>query len=97
MVGFNETCIVIGSNVALPITGSAVKVLASWATQVHNLMVEKAQEQLCTLAMPLCKSAGEMGLPPMHTINHRIDLIDDDKVYLVMGGLGLSSKPAAQD
>lgn len=81
MVGFNETRIVIGSNTALPIKGAAVRTLASRSAMLRELNLEEAREYLKSLAEPLCKTAGETNLPPLRAINHRIDLIDDDKVY----------------
>lgn len=81
MVGFNETCIMVGSNESLPIQGVAVKNLSSHTAQIEEHALEEARTDLRKLAEPLCKTAGETPLPPLCAINHRIELIEDHKVY----------------
>ncbi len=81
MIGFNETRIIICSNIAMPIRGASVTLLLSRTAQSRAENLEGAKQYLITLAKPLCKTAAETGLPPMRAINHRIELLDENKVY----------------
>lgn len=81
MVGFNETRIVIGSNIALPIKGLAVKTLASRAARIREENLDDARAYLKELAVPLCRAAEDTGLPPLRAVNHHIELIDEERIY----------------
>ena len=81
MIGLNDTRIIIGSNIAMPIRGASVTSLSSRTAQLRAENLEGARKYLITLAKPLCKTAAETGLPPMRAINHRIELLDENKVY----------------
>jgi hypothetical protein len=65
----------------LPIKGSTVRTLASRSAVLRELNLEEACQYLKSLAEPLCKTAAETELPPLRAINHRIDLINEEKVY----------------
>ena len=81
MIGFNDTRIIIGSNIAVPIRGASVTSLSSRTAQLRAENLEGARKYLITLAKPLCKTAAETGLPLMRAINHCIELLDENKVY----------------
>ncbi|KAJ3511636.1 hypothetical protein NLJ89_g3978 [Agrocybe chaxingu] len=81
MVGFNPTRMLIGSNEALPIKGAMVKTVASRTAQLREENLEDVRRFLREQAEPLCRMAAETELPPLRAINHRIDLIDENKIY----------------
>lgn len=81
VIGFNETRILIGSDVSTPIVGEQVATLSSRAMDVYEEQLDHVREELCAYAAPLCKKAEEAELPPMRRINHRIPIIDKEKSY----------------
>ncbi|EJF56250.1 hypothetical protein DICSQDRAFT_175052 [Dichomitus squalens LYAD-421 SS1] len=80
-LGLNPTTLVVGSPQALPIEGRQVRMLQSHAADVLDDVLEAARKELREYAAPICKEASDSPLPPLRTINHRIPLIDPDKVY----------------
>lgn len=81
VLGFNDTRLLIGSDKPLPITGDAVATLSSRAMDVLEVNFEKVREDLRAYAAPLCRKAVETTLPPLRRINHRIPIIDEERVY----------------
>lgn len=80
-LGLNPARILIGSDVALPIKGNSTSSMASRAMTISTSAIDTAREELITYAEPLCKAASETGLPPFRAINHKIPLIDENKIY----------------
>lgn len=80
-VGLNPPRVFIGSNEALPISGSGVKILTSQAMDTLEDMLEEARQDIHKYTEPICKKAGKTNLPPLRKINHRIPLIDPTKRY----------------
>ncbi|OSC97059.1 hypothetical protein PYCCODRAFT_1332258, partial [Trametes coccinea BRFM310] len=78
---FNPTTVVIGSPQALPIEGKSVRTLQSHSAEILEDRLEDARRELREYAEPICKEASDSPLPPLRAINHRIPLIDEDKVY----------------
>ncbi|KIJ14196.1 hypothetical protein PAXINDRAFT_163398 [Paxillus involutus ATCC 200175] len=81
MVGFNESKVVVGSDLALPIRGTQVQLLESRAADILKDHLDAARKHLQALAKPLCVKASKMGLPSLRAINHTIPLIDPSKIY----------------
>ncbi|KIJ10563.1 hypothetical protein PAXINDRAFT_37646, partial [Paxillus involutus ATCC 200175] len=81
MVGFNESKVVVGSDLALPIQGAQVQVLESRAADILKDQLDAVRKHLQALAKPLCAKASKTGLPPLRAINHTIPLIDPSKIY----------------
>ncbi|OJT08771.1 Retrovirus-related Pol polyprotein from transposon 17.6, partial [Trametes pubescens] len=80
-LGFNPTAVVIGSPDARPIEGKQVRVLQSQAAELLDDRLEEARRELSEYAAPICKEASDSPLPPLRAINHRIPLIDPEKIY----------------
>lgn len=78
---FNPTTVVIGSSQALQIEGKNMRILQSHAADVLEDQLEAAREELRQYAAPICKEASDSPLPPLRAINHRIPLVDEEKVY----------------
>jgi hypothetical protein len=73
--------VIIGSDESQQVKGASVHKLASQTAALREENLDEVREYLKELAKPLCKTAGETPLPPLHAINHCINLIDEDKVY----------------
>lgn len=80
-VSLNPTTVVVGSESALPIKGSQVRVLKSHATAILDHRLQDVRFELREYAAPICKEVSDSPLPPLRVINHCIPLIDPDKVY----------------
>lgn len=80
-IGLNPTRVVIGSAQAQSIKGKNVKVLSSQVMEAYEEELEKVRKALLEYAKPICKSAIDLGLPPLWMINHRIPIIDPHKRY----------------
>ena len=72
---------IIGSDDSLPVKGGSTHKLTSRSATLWEENLDEVHEYLKELAKPLCKTAGETPLPPLRTINHRINLINKDMVY----------------
>ncbi|KAG9223444.1 hypothetical protein CCMSSC00406_0006936 [Pleurotus cornucopiae] len=82
MLGLNPPRVVIGSAPALPLApGEAVAKLSSQAMDLLQSDVEKARSHLLDYAKLLCVPVEDTELPPLRAINHKIPLIDVNKVY----------------
>ncbi len=82
MLGLNPPCVVIGSARALPLASSEeVAKLSSQAMDLLQDDVEKARKHLLDYAAPLCVPVEDTELPPLRAINHKIPLINVNKVY----------------
>jgi hypothetical protein len=81
LIGFNDASVVIGSTEPMPIRGTQVTVLASRAMEAYSESLEQIREELRAYAAPLCKKAAETTLPPLRKINHRIPIVDPNRVY----------------
>jgi hypothetical protein len=92
MMGFNDPKVIIGSAVPLRIQGMNVAVLSSMALDQLKELLERARRELRAYASPVCKKAMETDLPPLRKINHRIPLIDPEKVYSCVQ-LSVRSRP----
>ena len=80
-IGLNPSRIVIGSDVALPITSeNDTKPLLNFIMPSDDEIVA-AREELMAYAKPLCRKVDETELPPLRAINHTIPLIDENKTY----------------
>ena len=80
-MGINPHRLIIGSDILLSIEVPGVACLMSRSLAVHEENLDQIREHLCEYAKPLCRSAGETPLPPLHAINHEIPLIDHDRIY----------------
>jgi hypothetical protein len=47
---------------------------------LEETSLQAARDELMEYAKPICKTAAETGLPPLHAINHSIPLINVDKI-----------------
>ncbi|QRV92250.1 Transposon Ty3-I Gag-Pol polyprotein [Ceratobasidium sp. AG-Ba] len=81
MVSFNPHSVLVRSKVALPLNGPQVKSISSNAADIYNAEIEKIRDMLREESADICKTASETPLPPLRVINHRIPLIDENKVY----------------
>ncbi|KAI0323298.1 hypothetical protein GY45DRAFT_1349834 [Cubamyces sp. BRFM 1775] len=68
---FNPTTVVIRSTQALPIEAKSVRTLQSHSAEILEDRLEDVR----------CELSSDSPLPPLCAINHRIPLIDEDKVY----------------
>jgi hypothetical protein len=80
-MGLNPACVIVGSDIPLPIRGDDVTKIASRAVEVLEESLNKARAELIEYARDLCKELDETDLPPFRSINHEIPLIDEDKIY----------------
>ena len=80
-IGLNDPRVLIGSSEPLPMEGVNVAVLTSRAMDVLEEHLETARQELRDYSADICKKAMETALPPLRKINHRVPLIDPDKVY----------------
>lgn len=80
-IGLNPARVVIGSDKSLPITQGLETRPLVHSIDAENDEIARVRKELEELAAPLCKSMEETGLPPLRAINHKIPLIDEDKVY----------------
>ena len=80
-VGLNDPRVVVGSPGPLPMVGENVAVLTSRAIDVLEEQLEAARQELWAYSADICKKAMDTALPPLRKINHRVPLIDPDKVY----------------
>ncbi|KAI0374721.1 hypothetical protein BV20DRAFT_1079884, partial [Pilatotrama ljubarskyi] len=78
---FNPTTVVIGSPQALPLEGKSIRVIQSHSAEILEDRLEEARRELREYTAPICKEASDSPLPPLRAINHRIPLIEEDKVY----------------
>ena len=67
-VGLNPARVMIGSDRAKPLEGKAITSVAAHAINLADTARTKARELLIKYAEPLCKTAGETGLPPLRAI-----------------------------
>ena len=67
---------------ALSLQGTRVAQLASRLMEIHEDKIEETWKELCQYAVPICKLASDMPLPPLHAINYEINLIDPNRTYL---------------
>lgn len=79
--GINPARVVVGSPMALPLAGGGVTQLASQLMELYQESLDQVRKGLIKYALPICKSASETPLPPLHVINHEIDLINPHRVY----------------
>ena len=80
-VGLNDPRVIVGSPEPLPMLRENVAVLASRAIDVLEEQLEAARQELWAYSADICKKAMDTALPPLRKINHRVPLIDPDKVY----------------
>ncbi|KAJ3473550.1 hypothetical protein NLI96_g12945 [Meripilus lineatus] len=80
-IGFNPNRVVIGCNALEPIVGVETAVIASAAMDIIEDELEKLRNQLRKEAEDLCTDAERTELPPLRAVNHRIPLIDENKIY----------------
>jgi hypothetical protein len=80
-VGLNDPRVVVGSPEPLPMSGENVAILTSRAIDVLEEQIEAARQELWAYSADICKKAMDTALPPLRKINHRIPLVDPDRVY----------------
>lgn len=80
-IGLNDPRVVVSSPEPLPMIGENVAILTSRAIDVLEEHLEAARQELWTYSADICKKAMDTALPPLRKINHRIPLVDPDKVY----------------
>ncbi|KAF8232136.1 hypothetical protein L208DRAFT_1036465, partial [Tricholoma matsutake] len=83
MIGLNPSTVVVGSVEAQPLRGESVTRIASWAMNMYDDQLDRVHDELLRYAEPICVEHiwHDLPLPPLHTINHTIPLIDAEKVY----------------
>ena len=80
-VSLNDPRVVVGSPEPLPMLGENVAILTSRAIDVLEEQVEAARQELWAYSADICKKAMDTALPPLRKINHRIPLVDPDRIY----------------
>jgi Reverse transcriptase (RNA-dependent DNA polymerase) len=81
VLGFNPSRVVIGASEPLEIHGNNTAIIPShWAILI-NENLELLWQQLRDECADLCKSVDETPLPPLRDLNHKIPLINKDKVF----------------
>jgi len=81
LIGFNPVWVIIGSTPITSMNGPDVVEISSLAAKLFEEDLDKIRNQLRHEAEDLCKSAEETLLPTLRTINHRIPLKDENKMY----------------
>jgi hypothetical protein len=80
-LGFNPLRIAIGHPSSQNIAGDQVNFVASMMADVLHDGLDELRTQLRAEASRLCKPVEETPLPPFRNVNHRIPIIDTQKVY----------------
>ncbi|KAF7348752.1 Retrovirus-related Pol polyprotein from transposon 17.6 [Mycena venus] len=80
-IGLNPARVCVGSADTVPLEGVATARVFTGAVGLgdHDA-IQAARDELLEYAKPICKTADEMGLPPLRAINHTIPLIDENKI-----------------
>jgi hypothetical protein len=81
MVGFNPSCVIIGSNTSLMMCGDEVTTVTSAAADLFEDDLEKVRATLTEEAKDLCPNTSKTALPPFCAVNHVIPLMDKNMVY----------------
>ncbi|KAJ3514734.1 hypothetical protein NLJ89_g2201 [Agrocybe chaxingu] len=80
-IGFNPACVIIGSDIAIPIRRGNTTYTSLHTVDLHDGELEHVRGELRAQAEPLCRDVHETELPPFRAINHTIPLIDENKTY----------------
>ncbi|KAG8722444.1 hypothetical protein FRC09_006266 [Ceratobasidium sp. 395] len=81
MLGFNPESVLVRSVKMLPLEGLTIQTISSNAAKLYESEIEKICTKLRKESEDLCKKAAQMLLPSLQVINHRIPLIDENKMY----------------
>jgi Reverse transcriptase (RNA-dependent DNA polymerase)/Retroviral aspartyl protease len=81
VLGFNPSQVVIGASEPLEICGNNTAIIPSCRATLVNENLELLWQQLRDECTDLYKSVDETPLPPLWDLNHKIPLIDKDKVF----------------
>lgn len=81
LLGFNPAQVTIQSIESVPFDAEQSVNIASCSAELKQISIDELREELTQYAQDICKEAVETPLPPLHTINHVIPLIDEHKVY----------------
>ena len=80
LISFNPLRVIIGSVTTVQMEGVDVVWISLLAAAIYEEDLLKICEQLCCEVSNLGKSAEETPLSPLHVINHRIPLKDENKL-----------------
>jgi hypothetical protein len=80
-VGPNPTRVVVGSNEPLPLEGDTIVRIISAAAEVCEDKYDNLRRRIREEVADLCQDPAKTALPPFRAVNHKIPLIDDNKVY----------------
>ena len=80
-IGFNPSCVVVGSNEPLKMKGPEITMITLAAADLLDKGLNDIRRELRQEAEDLCPETSKTALPPMRAVNHSIPLIDEKKIY----------------
>ena len=80
-IGFNPSCVVVGSNEPLKMKGPEITMITLAAADLLDKGLNDIRRELRQEAEDLCPETSKTALPPMRAVNHLIPLIDEKKIY----------------
>ena len=81
LAGMNPTRVAVGSNDPIPIAREEMHMILGAMAIKREESLQEIRDMLWKEAEDLCEDTTTSALPPFRAINHRIPLIDENKVY----------------